>query len=155
MLLNLLIATILGAILGLERELRHKPGGVKTNALVSMASCAFVLIVKNVDASETARVMTGIIQGVGFIGGGLILKAEKNTKNVTGATEIWVSSAIGLSCSVGLWDLALALLLLSLIILRTMRVYFPNKNHPESPQFNIRIGNKSNTRDKRKQGEEE
>ncbi|NCO74887.1 MAG: MgtC/SapB family protein [Cyanobacteria bacterium] len=129
MFFNLFIAALLGAILGLERELRHKPGGIKTNALVSMASCAFVLIVKNVDVTETARVMTGIIQGVGFIGGGLILKAEKNAKNITGATEIWVSSAMGLSCSVGLWDLALSLLLLSLIILKTMKVCFPNKNN--------------------------
>ncbi|BAQ62090.1 Mg(2+) transport ATPase protein C [Geminocystis sp. NIES-3708] len=132
MLFKLLIATILGAILGLERELRHKPGGIKTNALVSMASCAFVLIIDNVDSTEIARVMTGIIQGVGFIGGGLILKAGNNARNVTGATEIWVSSAIGLACSVGLWDLALALLLFSLIILRTMRIYFSNKNHRES-----------------------
>ncbi|WP_373480349.1 MgtC/SapB family protein [Geminocystis sp.] len=129
MFFNLFIAALLGAILGLERELRHKPGGIKTNALVSMASCAFVLIVKNVDVTETARVMTGIIQGVGFIGGGLILKAEKNAKNVTGATEIWVSSAMGLSCSVGLWDLALSLLLLSLIILKTMKLCFSNKNN--------------------------
>lgn len=77
MLLKLFISAVFGAILGLERELRHKPGGVKTNALVSMASCAFVLIIQEVDVTETARVMTGIIQGVGFIGGGLILKAEK------------------------------------------------------------------------------
>lgn len=132
MLLKLLIAVILGAILGLERELRHKPGGVKTNALVSMASCGFVLIIAHVDATEIPRVMTGIIQGVGFIGGGLILKAGNNARNVTGATEIWVASAIGLACSVGLWDLALALLLFSLIILRTMRLYFSNRNHPES-----------------------
>lgn len=132
MLLKLFISAIFGAILGLERELRHKPGGVKTNALVSMASCAFVLIVKEVDVAETARVMTGIIQGVGFIGGGLILKAEKNAKNITGATEIWVSSAMGLACSVGLWRLALALLLFSLIILRTMRLYFTNKNNKSS-----------------------
>lgn len=132
MLFKLLIAVILGAILGLERELRHKPGGVKTNALVSMASCAFILIIENVDSTEIARVMTGIIQGVGFIGGGLILKAGNNARNVTGATEIWVSSAIGIACSVSLWDLALALLLFSLIILRTMRVYFLDKNHQES-----------------------
>lgn len=132
MLFKLLIAVILGAILGLERELRHKPGGVKTNALVSMASCAFILIIENVDSTEIARVMTGIIQGVGFIGGGLILKAGNNARNVTGATEIWVSSAIGIACSVSLWNLALALLLFSLIILRTMRVYFLDKNHQES-----------------------
>lgn len=138
MLFKLFIAVILGAILGLERELRHKPGGVKTNALVSMASCAFVLIIDNVDSAEIPRVMTGIIQGVGFIGGGLILKAGNNARNVTGATEIWVSSAIGLACSVGLWDLALALLLFSLIILRTMRIYFSNKNHPPS-QINENI----------------
>lgn len=135
MLLKLFLSAIFGAILGLERELRHKPGGVKTNALVSMASCAFILIIREVDVSETARVMTGIIQGVGFIGGGLILKAEKNARNVTGATEIWVSSAMGLACSVDLWRLALALLLFSLIILRTMRLYFPNninKNNKSS-----------------------
>jgi putative Mg2+ transporter-C (MgtC) family protein len=128
MLLKLTAALILGAVLGLESELRHKPGGVKTNGLVALASCAFILIAEEVSPMEKARVMTGIIQGVGFIGGGLILKGGTNAKGVTGAAEIWISAGIGLACAVGLWRLAIALILLSLLLLKTMKMYFSKNN---------------------------
>ncbi|AFZ47065.1 MgtC/SapB transporter [Cyanobacterium stanieri PCC 7202] len=129
MLLKLVTAMVLGSILGLERELRQKPGGVKTNGLVSLASCAFVLIVEQVDPSETARVITGIIQGVGFIGGGLILKAGNNAKGLTGAAEIWISAGVGLACAVGLWRLAITILLLCLVLLKVMKMYFRSFNN--------------------------
>lgn len=134
MLLRLIFAAILGAILGLERELRKKTGGVKTNALVSLASCGFILIVREINSAETARVITGIIQGVGFIGGGLILKAGNTAKNVTGAAEIWVSSAIGIACGVGLWQMAISLLLISLLLLRLTRKYLPPHSPNSHPQ---------------------
>ncbi|MGY6528872.1 MAG: MgtC/SapB family protein [Cyanobacterium sp.] len=128
MLIKLSTAMILGALLGLERELRQKPGGVKTNGLVSLASCAFVLIVEEVDPTEKARVITGIIQGVGFIGGGLILKGGNNAKGLTGAAEIWISAGVGLACGVGLWRLAITLLLLCLILLKVMKMAFRKFN---------------------------
>ncbi|MBE9221500.1 MgtC/SapB family protein [Cyanobacterium stanieri LEGE 03274] len=121
---KLIVAMILGAFLGLERELRQKPGGIKTNGLVSLASCAFVLIVEEVNPEEKARVITGIIQGVGFIGGGMILKGGNNAKGLTGAAEIWISAGFGLACAVGLWRLAITVLLLSLILLKTMKMFF-------------------------------
>ena len=129
MLLKLTIAVIFGAILGLERELRNKPGGVKTNGLVSLASCAFILIIDEIEPSEKARVITGIIQGVGFIGGGLILKGGNSTKGLTGAAEIWISAAVGLACAVGLWRLAISLMLLCLLLLKLTKMYFAKLNN--------------------------
>jgi len=131
MLLKLTAALVLGAVLGLERELRNKAGGVKTNGLVALASCAFVLIVEEVNPIETARVITGIIQGVGFIGGGLIFKSGNNAKGLTGAAEIWISAGVGLACAVGLWRLAVTLILLSLLFLKTMKMYFSKNNYEE------------------------
>ncbi len=116
MFLKLLIASLLGAILGLERELKGKPGGVKTNALVSLASCAFMIMITHLNPNEQARVMTGIIQGVGFIGGGLIVKEGTTAKGLTGAAEIWVASSIGLACSVEMWRLAIMILIKTLLL---------------------------------------
>ncbi len=67
-------AAAMGGLLGLERELRGKPAGVKTNALVALAASSAVLLTQSVEPSQVVRVMAAVIQGVGFIGGGLILK---------------------------------------------------------------------------------
>lgn len=123
--IKLLIALILGSLLGLERELSNKPGGVKTHGLVALASCGLILIIQEVSISEQARVMTGIIQGVGFIGGGLIVKEGNNAKGLTGAVEIWLSSGLGLASAFGLWRIAFNMLFLSLLLLKLMKLYFP------------------------------
>jgi putative Mg2+ transporter-C (MgtC) family protein len=125
MFLKLLIASLLGGILGLERELKGKPGGVKTNALVSLASCAFMIMVIHLNPTEQARVMTGIIQGVGFIGGGLIVKEGTTAKGLTGAAEIWVASSIGLACSLEMWRLAIMILMFAVLILQLTRWTLP------------------------------
>ncbi|MBF2056346.1 MAG: MgtC/SapB family protein [Cyanobacterium sp. T60_A2020_053] len=123
--IKLFLALILGSLLGLERELSNKPGGVKTHGLVALASCGFILIVQEISIMEQARVMTGIIQGVGFIGGGLIVKEGNNAKGLTGAVEIWISSGLGLACAFGLWRIAFNMLFLSLLLLKLMRLSFP------------------------------
>ena len=108
--------------------MRQKPGGVKTNALVALASCAFVLVIDSIDPTQKGRVITGIIQGVGFIGGGLILKEGHTARGITGAAEIWVAAAIGLACSVAMWGLAITILGLAILILLALRWSFPKEN---------------------------
>ena len=120
---KIIVAAVLGGLLGLERELRGKSAGVKTNALVALASSSFVLLVESLDASQVGRIIPGVIQGVGFIGGGLILREGHAARGLTSAAAVWVSAAIGLACGAGLWKLAAVSLLSALLVLRGARLF--------------------------------
>ncbi|MGD1806825.1 MgtC/SapB family protein [Dapis sp. BLCC M126] len=120
---KIIAAAVLGGILGLERELRHKPAGVKTNAVVAIAACSFLLLVEAIDPTEKVRMMTGIVQGVGFIGGGIILREGLVARGLTSAAVIWVSAALGLACATGEWKLAVVILLATLLVLRGTRLF--------------------------------
>lgn len=118
---KIILAFVLGGILGLERELRGKAAGVKTNALVSLASCTFVILGQLIDPSDVNRIIAGIIQGVGFIGAGLIFKEGNSPKGLTGAAEIWVSSCLGTACGIGYELLAVNIVVLTFLLLEMIR----------------------------------
>lgn len=122
-----------GGIIGWERQLRHKPAGLRTHMLVSMGSALFVLIplamAKNpngLDAVE--RVIQGITAGIGFLGGGEILRQSQQeigkveVHGLTSAAAIWVSAALGTAAGCGLWQLALIGALMSLFVLRVIKM---------------------------------
>jgi putative Mg2+ transporter-C (MgtC) family protein len=105
---RLVVAAILGGIIGMERMLKGKPAGLRTQMLVCMAS-ASVLIVARLDGiphAELSRVIDGILTGIGFIGGGVILKLtqEREILGVTTAASIWATAAVGIAVGLGaLW----------------------------------------------------
>ncbi len=130
--LRLCLAMFVGAIIGWERQLRHKPAGLRTHMLVSMGSALFVLIPlamgKNpngLDAVE--RVIQGITAGIGFLGAGEILRQSQQeigkveVHGLTSAAAIWVSAALGTAAGCGLWQLALIGALMSLFVLRAIK----------------------------------
>jgi len=121
-----------GGIIGWERQLRHKPAGLRTHMLVSMGSALFVLIplamAKNpngLDAVE--RVIQGITAGIGFLGAGEILRQSQQeigkveVHGLTSAAAIWVSAALGTAAGCGLWQLALIGALMSRFVLRVIK----------------------------------
>jgi putative Mg2+ transporter-C (MgtC) family protein len=123
---RLCLAVLLGAAVGIDRELRRKPAGLRTHALVALG-CAMSMVlgmslVPGAQAGEAAgRVVQGILAGIGFIGGGVILRdsARKTIEGLTTAALIWVVAAVGLCAGAGMWrsatltvGLALALALL-------------------------------------------
>ena len=119
---RLLISLIIGIIIGLERETRRKPAGLRTNMLVCFTSTLLVLIPIEIGAVQQnldilGRVISGIISGVGFIGGGTILR-QSEVKGLTSAATIWMSAALGIAVGCGLWILGLAGALITWIILR-------------------------------------
>lgn len=121
-LLRLGIALVVGAIIGLERETQHKPAGLRTNMLVSFGSALIVLVPIEIGAAQQnvdilGRAISGVITGVGFIGGGTILR-ESRVKGLTSAAAIWVSAALGITVGCGLWLLGLIGALVTWIILR-------------------------------------
>lgn len=105
-------ATLIGALLGLNRELRDKPAGLKTHALVSLGAALLVVISINiatvdgrVDAASVTRVVQGIITGIGFLGGGVILHQEtsRTVFGLTTAASVWIAACLGIACGAGQW----------------------------------------------------
>jgi len=122
--IRLLMAALLGGILGFEREQRGKAAGIKTHMLVAIGSALFVLIPlqAGISDAEMSRVMQGIITGIGFLGAGAILKGqdEKDLKGLTTAAGIWVTAAIGVAAGLGRESLAILCTFLALLVLLTM-----------------------------------
>lgn len=120
-------ATLAGAVLGLNRELRGKPAGLRTNALVSLSSALLILASLGIasasdvvlQANVISRVIQGIITGIGFLGAGVILRDTSGTQvhGITTAATIWLTATLGVLCGAGMWPVALLGVGLTLVIL--------------------------------------
>lgn len=121
MIIRLLAATVLGAIIGIQREKAGKPAGVRTHILVTLGTTVFVLACSGVGMSTDglSRVIQGIVTGIGFIGAGSILKLseERNIQGLTTSAGIWMTAAIGVAVGLGSLGVALLSTLLTVIIL--------------------------------------
>ncbi|MDF3012078.1 MAG: MgtC/SapB family protein [Cellvibrio sp.] len=124
LIIRLLMAALLGGILGFEREHRGKAAGIKTHMLVAVGSALFVLIPQQAGLSEAelSRVVQGVIAGIGFLGAGSILKGpdEKDLKGLTTAAGIWLTAAIGVAAGLGRESSAILCTVLALAILVVM-----------------------------------
>ncbi len=102
---RLLVACLLGGLIGLEREIKRKASGVRTNMLISMG-CAFFTLLSAVLAGATnpdkGRVASNIVQGIGFLGAGLILHNRNRISGLTSAASVFVVASIGMACGAGL-----------------------------------------------------
>jgi putative Mg2+ transporter-C (MgtC) family protein len=126
LLTRLALATLLGATIGTNRELQLKPAGLRTHALVALGAALASLTglfltattTMTPDAAAVSRVLQGIVAGVGFIGGGVILRRNdpKGVHGLTTAASIWVVASVGVAAGLGLWRLAVATVALVLLI---------------------------------------
>src|SRR3989338_4923792 len=99
--LRLVLSVLFGGLIGLEREVVHKPAGIRTHMLVSLGSALFVLVAAESMPNEVVRVMTGIATGIGFLGAGTIFKAKNDVHGLTTAASIWAVAAVGLAIGLG------------------------------------------------------
>ena len=139
---RLLLAAGLGAVIGLEREYHQKPAGLRTNILIALGSALLtILSISLGTASSTPdRIAAGIVTGIGFLGGGAILRSGKVVHGMTTAATIWVNAAIGMAAGIGEFRLAIAatgITLIVLILLPPIERYFEERagiidvrNHP-------------------------
>lgn len=106
---RLLAACLLGGAIGLQREINRKAAGVRTNLLIAMG-CAFFTLLSAVLAGDTnpdkGRVASNIVQGVGFLGAGLILHNRSRISGLTSAASVFVVASIGMACGAGLFAAA-------------------------------------------------
>ncbi|MBT3284673.1 MgtC/SapB family protein [Candidatus Bathyarchaeota archaeon] len=106
--IRLILAAALGAIIGFERESLHKPAGLRTHVLVSVASCLVTLVSIMAFPEDPARLLAQIIPGIGFIGAGSIIASGEKVIGITTATGIFVTSSIGIAVGTGNYVLAIA-----------------------------------------------
>jgi putative Mg2+ transporter-C (MgtC) family protein len=125
-LLRLGMATAIGGMLGLNRELHDKPAGLRTHALVALGAALATYISievttegKITDMSAVTRVIQGVLTGIGFIGAGVIFREEtgKRVRGLTTAALIWVVACLGIACGAGRWRSALVAFGITLAVL--------------------------------------
>jgi putative Mg2+ transporter-C (MgtC) family protein len=129
---RLLLSAGLGAVIGLEREYRRKPAGLRTNILIAIGSALFTILSISMTAStgDQSRVAGQIVTGIGFLGGGAILRNRDTVHGMTTAATIWVNAAIGIACGIGQYELATvttALTLVVLVVLPPIETYFERR----------------------------
>jgi putative Mg2+ transporter-C (MgtC) family protein len=136
MLLRLLVAMILGGVIGFDRQWVGKAAGFRTHILVCFGTALFVIagLETEMDANSLSRVVQGIVTGIGFLGGGVILKLreERQIKGVTTAATIWLTCAIGVAVGFGRYALATTATILGLIVIEVLRQLEPPHKPKES-----------------------
>jgi putative Mg2+ transporter-C (MgtC) family protein len=119
-LVRLLVAAGLTAVIGLDRELRAKPAGLRTNIIVGTATAAFTFVGAEVidgAGSDPARVAAQVVSGIGFLGGGAIFAAGDKPSGLTTAAALWGSAAVGLAAGMGAFGVAVALVGVLVVVL--------------------------------------
>jgi len=117
---RLFLAGALGALIGFEREWRMHPAGLRTNTLIALGSALFTLIAVRLaaqDGGDVGRIPAQIVTGIGFLGGGAILRHQGDVRGLTTAATIWVNAAIGMAAGAGLFLLATTGTVVTLIVL--------------------------------------
>jgi putative Mg2+ transporter-C (MgtC) family protein len=106
--LRLLTAAGLGAAIGLEREIRRKPAGLRTNILIALGAALFTTIsIEFARVGETpGRIAAQVVTGIGFLGAGTILRTEGTVQGMTTAATIWVNAAVGMAAGAGEYSVA-------------------------------------------------
>ena len=132
---HLVIAFVLALPLAWEREHHARTAGLRTFPLVAVASCGFVLLTSRVMAGHPdaqARIVQGLITGIGFIGGGAILKSEGSVRGTATAASIWNTGAIGAAVAFGRYEIALLLTVLNFVTLRWLAHFKADEPGPRS-----------------------
>ncbi|MCK4753564.1 MAG: MgtC/SapB family protein [Planctomycetes bacterium] len=107
--LRVVLAVVFGAAIGLERELRGKAAGLRTNVLICIGAAIFTLISRQMTAGSAdslTRIAAGVVTGVGFLGAGAIIQDRGGVHGMTTAATIWVVASIGMACGAGIYLLA-------------------------------------------------
>lgn len=135
--IRVLSSVFLGFAIGLEREMTNKYAGLRTNILVCLGACLFTVISiygfpevsvtgDELGTRDTARVAAQVVTGIGFIGGGTVLRHGATVFGLTTAATLWVSASIGMACGAGMYGLAITATVLSILVLVSVRLFEKN-----------------------------
>lgn len=120
--LQLVLAALLGAVLGAERDLSARPCGLRTSMMVALGACMYTLLSQTAfPGADSARIASQVVTGIGFIGGGVILKDDERIHGITTAAHIWMVAAIGMAAGAQKYELALLATTLAVFVLAILR----------------------------------
>ena len=122
LIVRLVIAGLLGGLIGVERMFRAKEAGLRTHFIVALGSALFMIISQYAFEGQfdRARVAAQVVSGIGFLGAGVIIFQKNVVRGITTAAGLWVVAAIGLSCGAAMYSVAVATTLLVILVLETM-----------------------------------
>jgi len=136
--LRLALAVGLGAAIGIEREFRHKPAGLRTNMLIALGSALFTIL--SIHLAEQGgtpdRVSAQIVTGIGFLGAGAIMRSGTSVHGMTTAATIWVNAAVGMAAGAGefaMAGIATAITLIVLALLPPIEAFFEHQADTAPP----------------------
>ncbi|CAN1552918.1 SapB Uncharacterized membrane protein [Paracoccaceae bacterium] len=133
-LMAMVVAYVLALPIGWNREKEERSAGVRTFPLVAMAACGFVLIANAVPGATPdaqSRILAGLMTGIGFVGGGAILKLGNRAMGTATAASLWATGAIGAAVGYGQLDIAV---ILSLVVLLTLILLAPLHKAAQTPE---------------------
>ena len=137
---RLILACLLGAALGYERESKGKAAGVRTHMLVALGAALFILVPlgRGVEDPGLTRVIQGIVAGIGFLGAGAILKGRpgEEIEGLTTAASVWTTAALGVAAGLGRASTAILGAILALIILQVLPAPPPRPGNRPNPNPN-------------------
>jgi putative Mg2+ transporter-C (MgtC) family protein len=138
LMLRLLLAAGLGAAIGVERELRRKPAGLRTNMLIAVGAALFTTIsIRLGTAGGTPdRIAAQIVTGIGFLGAGAILRSGESVHGMTTAATIWVNAAVGMAAGAGEYTMASVATAITLVVLTALEPvenYFDRRRGSNAP----------------------
>lgn len=156
--IRLALAGLFGAAVGLEREWRERAAGLRTHILVSVGAASLTILSaygwhdfynhlevgSTVPIKDPARIAAQIVSGIGFLGGGVILRSGLNVRGLTTAASIWAVGAIGMAAGAGMYMLGLFTtvgVLVALIVLRYVSSHVKGRYHPIGARLALRVGN--------------
>jgi putative Mg2+ transporter-C (MgtC) family protein len=124
LILRLFLGGMMGGLIGLEREFRAKEAGLRTHFIVALGSALFMIISQYAFSGrfDAARVAAQVVSGIGFIGAGVIIFQKNVVRGVTTAAGLWVAAAIGLACGAGMYVVAGAATLMTVLCLEAMHL---------------------------------
>lgn len=132
---RLMIATALGAFIGLERQHRGNAAGIRTYAMVALGSCMFGLIAVHLFSPTDTRIISNIVTGVGFLCAGMIIKDENKVRGLTTAASVWSIAAVGLAVSLDMYIIAVSSTLVMYLLLKLKYFKWWNKiSNPNNDQ---------------------
>lgn len=117
---RLLLAALLGGVLGFEREIRQKSAGLRTNILIAIGAALFTLMsyeLADAEGADPSRVAAQIVTGIGFLGAGAIMRTRSGVQGLTTAATVWVNAAVGVAAGGGEYHLAFIATAVTLIVL--------------------------------------
>ncbi len=124
---KLVLATALGYLIGMERELHGKAVGTRTISLIAIGSALYVLMSPSILNGDNSRIIAQVVSGIGFLGAGIIFKDGDTVKGLTTAATVWCSAAIGCLCGYGMFAEAI----LGTVAIMCVNLFFKHLRHDE------------------------